>query len=128
MAHSSMKRYKLGAVALASLFAAQALAHHGWSWAEAELMELSGTVERVQIAPPHPWLEVRTPEGTWRVELGNPRNTERAGFVEGSARPGDQVTALGNRSRDPGEKRMKAVRLTVGDRVYDIYPSRIPHP
>ena len=78
------------------------------------------------MAPPHPSLDVATADdGLWRVELGNPRQTQRAGFVEGSAKPGDRVVALGNRSLDPNEKRMKAVRLTIGDKKYDIYPERI---
>ena len=64
-------------------------------------------------------------DGLWRVELGNPRQTERSGFVEGVAKPGDQVTALGSRSQDPQEKRMKAVRITIGEKRYDIYPERI---
>ncbi|MFC3608702.1 DUF6152 family protein [Stutzerimonas tarimensis] len=126
MTHRSLRIPSLAALLLACLFAAHAMAHHGWSWAEAEQIELTGTVERVQIAPPHPWLEIETEDdGTWRVELGNPRGTERAGFVEGSAQPGDRITAVGNRSKDRGEKRMKAVQLTVGDRTYDIYPERI---
>ncbi len=118
----------LGAAALAGLLAAQAQAHHGWAWADAEQIELRGTVERVQITPPHPWLDVKTDDGTWRIELGNPNQTERAGFDQNSARPGDQVTALGNRDKNRERKRMKAVRLTVGERTYDIYPERIENP
>lgn len=105
-----------------------ALAHHGWSWAESEQMTLQGTVQQVQIAPPHPWLDVRADDGIWRVELGNPSQTKDAGFVEGSAKPGDTVTAIGNRDQDPAVKRMKAVQIKVGDKTYDIYPSRIRKP
>jgi hypothetical protein len=36
------------------------------------------------------------------------------------------VTALGNRSRDETERRMKAVRVTVNGKTYDVYPSRTP--
>lgn len=104
------------------------LAHHGWSWAESEQMTLQGTVQQVQIAPPHPWLDVRADDGIWRVELGNPSQTKDAGFVEGSAKPGDTVTAIGNRDQDPAVKRMKAVQIKVGDKTYDIYPSRIRKP
>lgn len=110
---------------LTALLASPALAHHGWSWAEQEQMELTGTIVEVNMAPPHPSLEVEAEDGTWRVELGNPRNTEKAGFVEGSASPGDNITATGNRSRDESEKRMKAVQITVDGQTYDIYPERI---
>ena len=114
-------------IALAAMagFAAPAAAHHGWSWAESEQIELRGTIEKVQVAPPHPWLDVRTDDGTWRVELGNPTQTREAGFVEGSAKPGDTIRATGNRDQDKSNKRMKAVQIEVGGKTYDIYPSRI---
>lgn len=103
-----------------------ASAHHGWSWAEGEQVELAGTIRRVTIAPPHPTLLVETPnDGVWTVELGNSTLTRRAGFVEGVASPGDRVIALGNRSQDRTERRLKAVRITVGERHFDIYPERI---
>jgi len=105
-----------------------ALAHHGWSWAESEQMTLQGTVQQVQIAPPHPWLDVHADDGVWRVELGNPTQTKDAGFVEGSAKPGDAIVAIGNRDSDAGAKRMKAVQIKVGGKTYDIYPSRIKKP
>ena len=112
--------------ATASMTAFAAFAHHGWTWAEEEQTELTGTIRTVSIAPPHPSLEVETAsDGVWKIELGNPRQTERSGFVEGVAKPGDQVVALGNRSQDPKEKRMKAVRITIGEKRYDIYPDRI---
>lgn len=116
----------LAAVLLSATVATGAAAHHGWSWAEADQIELRGTIKQISMGGPHPTLDVATVnDGVWRVELGNPRQTERAGFVEGVAKPGDQVTALGNRSQDRTEKRMKAVRITVGEKRYDIYPERI---
>ncbi|MBB5692882.1 DUF6152 family protein [Muricoccus pecuniae] len=119
------RRAVLGGAA-AAMVAGGAAAHHGWSWAEAEQVELSGTIREVTIAPPHPVLRVETPnDGVWTVELGNPSQTSRAGFVEGVARPGDRITALGNRAENRSERRMKAVRVTVGDRRHDIYPERI---
>ncbi|MEI2415196.1 DUF6152 family protein [Orrella sp. JC864] len=118
--------FRLAGLGAAALLAQAAHAHHGWSWAESEPMTLQGTVAKVQIAPPHPWLDVQTEDGLWRVELGNPSQTQRAGFDESSAKPGDAFTAIGNRAKDAGEKRMKAVQVTVGGKTYDIYPSRIP--
>lgn len=112
--------------AFVSVAATAALAHHGWNWAEDEQTELTGIVRAVVIAPPHPTLDVETAsDGLWKVELGNPRQTQRSGFVEGSAKPGDRVVVLGNRSLDRDEKRMKAVRITVEGKVFDIYPDRI---
>jgi hypothetical protein len=111
---------------VAAFIATAAAAHHGWSWAEDQQTEIRGTVRSVEISPPHPVLQVETAEGqTWRVELGNPNQTSRAGFIEGSARPGNQAVVRGHRSSDPGEKRIKAVRITVEGKAYDIYPERI---
>jgi hypothetical protein len=124
------KRVLLAGLALSALSAVPlaAMAHHGWSWAESEQMTLQGTVEQVQVAPPHPTLRVRANDGVWVVELGNPTQTKEAGFVEGSAKPGDTITAIGNRDQDAGAKRMKAVQIMVGGKTYDIYPSRIKKP
>jgi len=115
----------LGIAILTTSLAAPAVAHHGWSWAEQEQTQLTGTITNVQMAPPHPSLDVETEDGSWRVELGNPRNTAEAGFDENAASPGDSITALGNRSQDASEKRMKAVQVTIEGKTYDIYPERI---
>ena len=124
-----MQRLKAAyAVAAAVSLAATgaALAHHGWSWAEGEQTELEGTITDISMAPPHPSLKVEASDGVvWQVDLGNPRNTERSGFVEGSAKVGDPIVVLGNRSLDKDEKLMKAVRITVAGKAFDIYPERI---
>jgi hypothetical protein len=122
---SSLLKTFVGA-GLAGLLVATAAAHHGWNWAESAQTKLTGTVRKVEVSPPHPWLDVETAgDGLWRIELGNPSQTERSGFVAGSAKPGDRIVATGNRSKDHQEKRMKAVQITVGDKTFDIYPERI---
>jgi hypothetical protein len=115
----------LSGVALAALGGGRAAAHHGWSWAEGEQMTLRGTIREVYVGQPHPTLRVQAEDGLWTVELSNPRQTARSGFSEQSAAPGDAVVAIGNRAREQNERRMKAVRITVRDRTYDIYPDRI---
>lgn len=113
-------------IALAALAPTAAAAHHGWSWAEAEQSVLEGTITAISLAPPHPELKVTDAEGVeWTVELGNPARTENAGFTEGVAAVGDVVTVLGNRSLDPAELLMKAVRITIKGRNFDFYPERI---
>lgn len=123
---SVLGRRIAGGLLAGALLSTAALAHHGWSWAEAEQVELRGTIREIHIGQPHPSLRVETAnDGLWMVELGNPRQTAQAGFAEGVAKPGDPVVALGNRSRDRAEKRLKAVRITVGGKNYDFYPERI---
>lgn len=108
-------------------FAGAARSHHGWSWAEGDLTTLEGTITQITIAPPHPELQVTDGEGNaWTIELGNPRQTERSGFGEGSAQPGDTVTVLGNRSQDESDLVIKAVRITIDGTEFDLYPERIP--
>jgi hypothetical protein len=117
--------FLLTALGLAS--ASAAFAHHGWSWAEPELTTLEARVEAVSVAPPHPSLTVTDASGQlWQVELGNPGRTERSGFTGDTVQPGGSITILGNRSLDPAEFVIKAVRVTVEGQQYDMYPERIP--
>ncbi|WEZ84084.1 DUF6152 family protein [Rhizobium sp. 32-5/1] len=114
------------AFAFSILAVTTASAHHGWSWAEGEQTELTGTIKAISFAPPHPSLEVTAADGTdWQIDLSNPRQTERSGFAPGSANVGDAITVLGNRSLDENEKLMKAVRITVNGKAFDMYPDRI---
>ena len=107
------------AAVLAAAAAAPALAHHGWSWTQDGLFQIEGVIREI-------YLGIEVEGEVWEVDLAPPRQTERAGFVEGSARAGDEVTAIGNRSRDETERRMKAVRIIVGGETYDVYPNRAP--
>lgn len=116
-----------GAIAISlGLGAGVVQAHHGWAWAEDEFSEIEGTILSVYLGNPHASLEVDVEGETWNVELAPPRATASAGFVEGVAAEGDAVTAVGHRSRNPGERNFKAVRIVVGDDVYDVYPRRLP--
>jgi len=109
-----------------ALFTMQAFAHHGWSWAEAEQSELKGTITEISMAPPHPALRVTDQNGRlWQVDLGNPNQTQRSGFSGNTAKVGDAITVLGNRTKEPNKAHIKAVRITVGGKQYDMYPERI---
>jgi hypothetical protein len=111
---------------LALLAAGPALAHHGWAWTEDEPFELTGTIEDVYIGNPHVTLTVRTEDGLWHVDLAPLAPTTRAGFDEKAAKAGDTVTCVGFRSRDHGQLSMKAARVIVNGKTYDVYPNRVP--
>jgi hypothetical protein len=111
---------------LAVLAAVPAFAHHGWSWTADGFFELKGIVTEIYIGNPHATLDVDAEGEIWRVELAPPSATIRAGFTEDVVKKGDEITAIGNRSRDETEKRMKAVRIVIGDKTYDVYPDRVP--
>jgi len=113
-------------LALGLVASPSAFAHHGWSWTEDEYSELEGTITQVYVGNPHATLEIDVDGENWRVELAPPSQTVRAGFSENAAKPGDTVTAIGNRSLDQNERRMKAVRITVNGKTYDVYPNRVP--
>jgi hypothetical protein len=124
-----LRYWLFGAAALAivgvwTMMPAQA--HHGWSWAEAEQSRLSGRIEKISMAPPHPVLHVKAADGVlWQIDLGNPTQTERSGFTGTTAKVGDDISILGNRSLDKDKMHMKAVRITLGDKNYDMYPERL---
>lgn len=111
--------------ASAIAIAGSALAHHGWSWTDKGDFRLSGTITEIYIGNPHATLDVNVNGDIWRVELAPPSRTIRAGFTEDVAKVGDDVIAIGERSADPQEKRMKAVRITIAGTNYDVYPDRI---
>jgi hypothetical protein len=106
------------------LLVSSAWAHHGWTWAEDEQTEMTGTILDIYIGYPHPRLMIETADdGEWTVDLGNPRQTEDAGFVEGEAAVGDTVRLRGHRSKNSDDKLIKAVRITIGERQYTFYPN-----
>jgi hypothetical protein len=118
------RRGALAGIAAAAL-ASSALAHHGWSWTADEQSELTGTIREIFIGNPHAVLQVEASDGLWTVELAPPGRTRAAGFDENAAKVGDSATLVGNRSKDPDEKRMKAVRVIVNGKTYDVYPDRV---
>jgi hypothetical protein len=119
------RRIVVSGAAATILLASSALAHHGWSWAVEEQSELTGTIQEIFLGNPHAVLSVDAADGLWTVELAPPGRTRAAGFDENAAKVGDEVTAIGNRSKDASEKRMKAVRIIVNGKTYDVYPDRV---
>lgn len=121
-----MKKLFLIAALSSFVSAGAAFAHHGWSWTQDGFFELTGTIAAISYGNPHPTLDVEVDGEIWKIDLATPAATRRAGFLEDTAAVGDEVTAIGNRARDETERWMKAVRITVGGRTYDVYPSRVP--
>jgi len=119
------KAWTLAAGLATTVLISSAFAHHGWDWTQDEQTEMTGTITSIYIGPPHPRLEITTEDGPWSVDLGNPRQTQSAGFVEGTAAVGDVVLIRGHRSADNNEKLIKAVRATIDGRQYDFYPDLI---
>lgn len=112
------------AASFSGAIALPAIAHHGWSWTESGFFQLEGRIADIFIGNPHATIDVDVEGVIWRVELAPLGPTTASGFVEGVAKIGDEVTAIGNRSADENETRMKAVRIIVNGNTYDVYPDR----
>ncbi|HEY9536722.1 MAG TPA: DUF6152 family protein [Kiloniellaceae bacterium] len=101
-----------------------ALAHHGWRWAEDGNFELTGIIETVQLGNPHGVLTVDAEGEVWTVEVGQPWRNEQAGLTDEMLAVGREVTISGARSADHSEKLVKAERVIIDGKVYNLYPDR----
>ena len=113
-----------GAVLLGIGPAAPLLAHHGWAWATDEEFELGGTVKQVRHGNPHGTMVMATRLGDWTVEIGQPWRNERAGLTREVLRPGTRLLVHGHRSARKGERLMKAERIVIAGKSYNLYPDR----
>jgi hypothetical protein len=103
-----------------------ALAHHGWAGQAETLMDLTGKVHKpVSLAGPHATMQIMANGQVWEVTLAPPARTESAGLTPTALKVGDTVTVRGNRNSDPKRFEMKTVRVSSGDRNFDVYPDRI---
>ena len=109
---------------LGGLFARPASAHHGWGWATDEEFELSGHVTGVKFGNPHGELSLDVKGEAWLVEIGQPWRNERAGLTGELLAVGTKVTVHGHRSANRDEKLMKAERLVIAGKDYNLYPDR----
>ena len=109
---------------LGGFFPRPASAHHGWGWATDEEFELTGKVTGVKLGNPHGELSLDVKGEAWLVEIGQPRRNERAGLTEDLLAVGTKVTVHGHRSANRDEKLMKAERLIIAGKDYNLYPDR----
>ncbi len=112
------------AVAVSLAAAVQALAHHGWRWAEDGNFELTGVIREARLGNPHGLLTVDVNDEAWTVEVGQPWRNQRAGLEDEMLAPGVEIMVSGARSADPEQKLVKAERVTIDGQLYDLYPGR----
>ena len=103
-----------------------AFAHHGWRWTDDGQFELTAKVETAVLGNPHGVLTMDAEGAKWQVEVGQPWRNERAGLTDAMMARGATLTIVGKRSSDPKERRMKAERLIINGRSFDLYPERLP--
>jgi hypothetical protein len=86
--------------------------------------ELTGIIKSARLGMPHGVLEVDADGEIWTVEAGQPWRHERAGLDEALLVEGTEITVSGGRSADAEEKRVKAERITIAGKLYNLYPDR----
>ncbi|UCE31877.1 MAG: hypothetical protein JSW68_02765 [Burkholderiales bacterium] len=102
-----------------------ALAHHGWAWTGDGAFKVTGTIERVTLGNPHGVLILDVDGEKWTAEVGQPWRHQRAGLPDEKLIKGVTLTVVGKRSADPKERRVKAERVVIDGRNYDLYPGRL---
>jgi len=121
-----MFRIALTALVLSplSLHAAAAEAHHGWAWTTGKNIEIAGRVTETRLGNPHGVLTVDVKGQAWTVEVGQPWRNERAGLKDADLAPGAVIRVVGEPSADPKARLLKAERIFIGKRRFDLYPER----
>ena len=99
-------------------------AHHGWGWATDEEFSITGEITAVGLGNPHGEVTLKVGNDHWIVEVGQPWRNERAGLTEELLRPGQTMTVHGHRSANLKELLIKAERIVIDGRDYNLYPDR----
>jgi hypothetical protein len=99
-------------------------AHHGWGWATDEEFEITGKIIDVRLGNPHGEVSLSVENETWVVEVGQPWRNERAGLSAKLLFVGQIITVHGHRSAREGERLIKAERVVIDGRDYNLYPDR----
>ncbi len=119
-----LRRSRLAAALLVALTPAAPLAaHHGWGWATDVEFQVAGTVKSVRHGNPHGTLQLATASGEWTVETGQPWRNDRAGVTR-LLRPGTRMVVHGHRSANRSQRLVKAERIVIAGRSYNLYPDR----
>ena len=98
-----------------------ALANHSFAaeYDPAKIVNLSGTVKKVEWTNPHSrmYLEVKDPKGAvtmWNFEFGSPNHLFRAGWTRNTVKEGDHVTIEGFAAKD-GSHLAQTRQVTLAD-------------
>ena len=103
-----------------------AFAHHGWRWTDDGQFELTARVEKAVLGNPHGVLTMDANGSTWLVEVGQPWRNDRAGLTDSMMAKGVTLTVVGKRSADAKDQRLKAERIVIDGKNFDLYPERLP--
>ncbi len=117
-------RRALSLVLFVGLILGVAHAHHGWRWTESGNFEVTGIVETAKLGNPHGVLTLDVDGEKWTAEVGQPWRNAQAGLSDDMLSVGAEITISGQRSADPEEMRVKAERVIIDGKTYNLYPDR----
>lgn len=112
------------AVLAALLTTSAAQAHHGWAWATDEEFEITGVIQSTRLGNPHGEVTITVDDEEWVVEVGQPWRNDRVGLSKETLSEGREMTVHGHRSAKEDERLVKAERVVIDGKDYDLYPGR----
>lgn len=112
------------AVTVVGLMSQVASAHHGWGWATDEEFEISGKILKVRLGNPHGEVTIDAQGAQWLVEVGQPWRNQKAGLTDDMFSVGRTITVHGHRSAKQDERLVKAERVIIDGKSYNLYPDR----
>ena len=95
-------------------------AHHAWhGYDSRDLTTVKGTVMLFDWGNPHVWIsfDVRNDKGEvekWSAGGPSPNRMANTGWDKETLKPGDQITAIGNRNND-GSNQMRLAKVVLQD-------------
>lgn len=112
------------ALVLGLALAQEGMAHHGWGWASEQEFELTGAIAKVRLGNPHGEVTLDVAGERWGVEVGQSWRNGQAGLTPEMLSVGRVMTAHGHRSSKASERLMKAERIVIDGKNYNLYPDR----
>lgn len=114
------RNFAVAAVALCSMaLAAAAVAHHGWSGYQTELLKVDGVIEQSSYANPHASIHLKAADKTWMVVLAPTSRMGSRGLTAEMLKVGANVSVEGyQKTSDPEE--LRAERISVDGKTIEL--------
>lgn len=98
-----------------------ASAHHGWgSYDSAKKFTIEAPIEMVAWQNPHAHVMLKYENATWEITLAPTSRMTRRGLTEEMLKTGTVIAAEGYPSSTRREHEMRAERITVDGKVYEM--------
>jgi len=109
-----------GLIAALLLACGPVFAHHAWgNYDMSNTTTVKGTVVSFDFGNPHVWIgfEAKDEKGNlerWDAGGPSPNRMEGTGWSQSTLKPGDQITAVGNRIKD-GSRKLRLAKVILSD-------------